>query len=246
MKDLNGVRVTFTKADLAHLNDGQLKIIGVFPHILNRLKMLESQVYAHMNVALDESLENAKREVAVCAFVESVILIAGELKEGWEAFQQCYYQTKVSLAMNGALPAEIQTRLKRLSGHFTGTSLATFLRNNFAYHNSPGTIVETMKLLENDDTMAFYILAEDNHYFDYTTKIRIAAIAERLRVSDWTQVVTPLLQEIMGKVFNDVYLSMSVILRDILTTVAHERSSIEVKGVPSDQELRSEVFFHMQ
>src|SRR5437764_15443573 len=91
MKDISGVRVTFKKRDLAHLDEGRRKILCVFPHILNRLKILESQVFSHMNVAEDESLDNTKREMAICAFVESIILIAGELKEAYEAVTQCYH-----------------------------------------------------------------------------------------------------------------------------------------------------------
>src|ERR1022692_2556446 len=99
MKTVNAHRVSFTKADLAHLADGQMEIVCVFTHILNRLKMLETQVYGHMNVFQDRTQNLPKREFAVCACVESIILIAGELKEAWEAIQECYYGTKVSKTM---------------------------------------------------------------------------------------------------------------------------------------------------
>jgi len=244
MKNINGVHVTVKKGDLAQLNDGQLKIICVFPHVLNKLKILESQVYSHMNVALDTSREKVRREMAICAFLESIILIAGELKEAWDAIQQCYYGTKVSKTMNASLPQDIQDRLKRLSGHFTGDSLVSFLRNNFAYHNSPDKAMEAIKLFDDEDTLAFYII-EDNNYFDYAGKVRIAAIAERLGLDDWNRIFTPLMETIMGQVFNDLYLPMIVIANNILLTLKQVRATVALKDVPDDSELRADVFSYM-
>src|SRR5262245_50708833 len=118
MKNFRGIRVVFQKADLAHLDDGQLKIIAVFSHIMNRLKMLESLVYSHINVVQDETLEQARRDVAIGAFLEVMILMAGDLKEGWAAIQQCYYATKVSKTMTAVLPEQVRIALKRLPNHF--------------------------------------------------------------------------------------------------------------------------------
>jgi hypothetical protein len=106
--------------------------------------------------------------------------------------------------------------------------------------------LDTLKNLDADASMAFYYVDEENMYFDFVTKIRIGAIAEWLGHSDWSAVISPLMQTIMGSVFNDVYLAMTVIAHDILLTVKHERSSVVLKGVPSDAELSSEVFSYMQ
>jgi hypothetical protein len=244
LKDINGHRISFTKADLAHLDEGQLKIICVFSHVLNRLKMLESQVYSHTNM-LNKSRENVRTEFSLCAAIESMILIAGELKEAWEAIQQCYYGTKVSKTMNASLPKEIQEALKRLPTYFTGDSLTMFLRNNFAYHNSPDTALDTLKLKGSDAPMAFYYIDEENIYFDYATDIRLSAIANWLGHPDLSTVISPLMETIMGKVFNDVYITMAVIAHNILLTVKHERSSVVLKGVSSDKELSAEVFSYM-
>jgi len=245
VKDMKGVRVSFNKADLEHLDDGELKIVCVFPHVLNRLRVLESQVFGHMNVALDESQEGTKREIAICGFIESIILVAGELKEGWEAIQQCYYETKVSKAMNSTLPPTIQTALKRLPGHFSGESLAMFLRNNFAYHNSPETAVQALKTFSDDATLTFTVLEQEHFHFDFATHVRIGAIAEWLRIDDWVEVIHPLMETIMGRVFNDVCLPMIVIANTILLTVKNTRTPIQVTAVPSDAELRSEALSYM-
>ncbi len=155
MTTFKGTYVTFNKADLAHLDDGQLKIVSIFPHIANRLAVLESQVYSHMNVVQDEAQDEAKRRAAVCGFIESVILIAGELKEAWEAIQHCYYGSKVAKTMNSTLPTPVQEMLKRCGSHFSGESLVSFLRNNFAYHNSPLIALDTIKSVPDHVEMGF-------------------------------------------------------------------------------------------
>jgi len=243
MPTLKGTYVSFNKSDLAHLDDGQLKIICVFPQITNRLAVLEAQVYGHMNVALDASNEQAKRAVAICGFIESLILIAGELKEAWEAIQQCYYGTKVAKTMNPALPKEIQERLKRCGAHCSGDSLLTFLRNNFAYHNSPSLMLDAIKATSDDSTMAFYVLDQRVFYFDYATQNRMAAIAQWLGVEDPTEIIHPLMQGVLAQAFNDIYLPMVVIAHTILLTVKNDHEQFELRNVPDEMNLRSDVFF---
>jgi hypothetical protein len=244
MKDISGVRVTFKKGDLAHLDEGRRKILCVFPHILNRLKILESQVFSHMNVSEDESLDRTKREMAICAFAESIILITGELREAAEAVTQCYHATQVSKTLNTTLPVEVQAALKRLSGHFAGDALTAYLRNNFAYHNSPGLAVGTLNILPADDELAFYVLQDDNNYFEYANRLRIAAIAEYLKLDDWTKVVKPLADVVMREVFDDVYHILNGIVVTILNGVQYDRVGVTVKNVPSSKEIRSDVFSH--
>ena len=246
MKDLLGTLVSFQKKDLAHLNDGQLKILCVFPHIMNRLKVLETQVYSHMNVMQDESIDIAKREVAICGFLEAIILMAGELKEAYEAIQHCYYRTQLAKSMKSLLPDDIQERLKRLPRHFSGDSLVHFLRNNFAYHNSPDTALQTIKILDDDTSMAFYFLDQGaNIYFQFATNIRIVALAEWMGIDDCHDAVGALMPEVMGKVFNDVWLPMFVLVRDVLNTFKQEITPVHLTAVPLESELRAAVFYHM-
>lgn len=244
VKDIQGVRVSFKKSSLTQLDEGRRKILCVFPHILNRLKILESQVFGHMNVAEDESLDNTKREMAICAFVESIILIAGELKEAAEAVTQCYHATQVSKSLNASLPAVVQAALKRLPSHFAGDALTAFLRNNFAYHNSPGVAVATLDLLPSDDDLAFYVIEFDNNYFEYANRLRIAAIAEYLRLDDWSAVVKPLAEVVMRQVFDDVYHVLNGIVVTVFKDVQRDRAGVTVNNVPSTKEIRSEVFTH--
>jgi hypothetical protein len=238
-----GLQVTFDRADLDHLDDGQLKIICVFPHITNRLAVLETQVYAHMNVFLNQETEQAKRDAALCGYLESIILIAGELKEAWESIQKCYYGTKVAKAMNSKLPLEIQECLKRCGSHFSGDSLVHFLRNNFAHHNSPDIMLATLKAAPRKVQLSFYVLEQRVFFFDYATKVRMAAIADKLGVDDVSDIVHPMTETIMGHVFHDVSLPMLVIANDILLTLKTIRTPIEVNNVPEPTELRADVFF---
>lgn len=197
-----------------------------------------------MNVAEDASLDNTKREMAICAFVESIILIAGELKEANEAVTQCYHATKVSKALNASLPNQVQAALRRLSGHFAGDALIAYLRNNFAYHNAPGLAMSTLDLLPADDELAFYVLQDDNNYFEYANRLRIATIAEHLGLSDWSEVVKPLAEVVMRQVFDDVYHILSGIVVTIINGVKFDRVGVTVKNVPSSKEIRSDVFLH--
>ncbi len=80
MKNLQGMQLTFKKSALASYGDGEVKIILVFAAISNRLKLLESQTFAHWATAKDASRAKPARSAALCGVVESLILLAGELK----------------------------------------------------------------------------------------------------------------------------------------------------------------------
>ena len=242
MKDLKGLVISFKKADLVKLNEGELQVLAVFPHVINRLNMLESHAYSHSNVAMDSSVGPEKRVMAVSAFVESVILVAGELKEAWEALQKYYYGSQLAKAMNPKLPLPIQEMLKRLSGHFKGESLVNFLRNSFAYHNAAEHPKEAMQMLPKDDELHFCVIDEQHLFYEFANRIRIMAIAKRLGVGEWTDVMQPLTSEVMGTVFNDVYVPMSVIVRHVVDKVGWAKSQIIV-NLPEERELRADVLF---
>ena len=122
--------------------------------------------------------------------------------------------------------------------------MTAYLRNNFAYHNSPDLAVGTLDNLSAADELAFYVLENDNNYFDYANRLRIAAIAEFLKLDDWNKVVKPLADVVMRKVFDDVYHILNGILVTILKGAKNDRTSVTVKGVPSTKEIRSDVFLH--
>ena len=62
MKNLQGVKLTFDKKSLKSFTDGELKCLYVFPHILNRLKLLDAQVFSHWAVGTDTSLPDPVRQ----------------------------------------------------------------------------------------------------------------------------------------------------------------------------------------
>jgi hypothetical protein len=127
MKDLQGVQLTFKKSDLTAFGDGELKIILVFAAVLNRLTLLQTQTFGHWATARDTARSEQTRSAALCGVVESLILLAGELKEAWESIQQCYYRTQVSRSLHSTLPANVQEAMKRCGRHFDGTALTTYL-----------------------------------------------------------------------------------------------------------------------
>ena len=108
MKDLEGMHLTFKKSALAAFRRWQLKIILIFAAISNRLKLLEADTFSHWATAKDESRSEPVRNAALCGVVESLILLAGELKEAWESIQHCYHSTQVSKKLNARLPESAQ------------------------------------------------------------------------------------------------------------------------------------------
>lgn len=245
MKTTSGAKITFTKADLANFSDGQKKVLYVFAHILNRTKLLETQVFSHWRTATDAQRSPIERDAALFGVFEFLILLAGDLKEGWEAFQSCYYGTQLSKIMNAQLSEEVQQTLKRLPNHFTGTSIAHRLRNDFAYHHSPEKVLSTVHILEDDDPHTAYLLDDDNNYFDYATKLRIAAVAESLGLTDWRTVIKHLVTTIAGEVFNDFSTALNAILVTLVETITHQHEAVELPSVPSDEELSGHYFFYV-
>jgi len=245
MKPISGVKITFTKADLAHFCDAQKKVLYVFAHILNRTKLLEAQVFSQWRTAMDKQRSCVERDAALFGVFEFLLLLAGELKEGWEAIQSCYYGTKLSKTLNAQLPVDVQDILKRLGNHFNKTSITNQLRNDFSYHHSPDRIRTTAQLLEDDDSHTAYLFAEGNNYFDYATKLRIAAVAESLGLSDWRKVIEHLVNTIAVEVFHDFSTALNVILVTLVKTIAHQHEPVELPSVPSDEDLSSHFFFYV-
>jgi hypothetical protein len=172
-------------------------------------------------------------------------LLAGELKEGWEAIQSCYYGTGLSKTLNDQLPLDVQAILKRLPKHFTGTSITTRLRNDFAYHHSPSIILSTANLLAADDPHIAFLFGEDNNYFDYATKLRIAAVAEMLGLSDWSKVVEQLVTTVAKEVYQDMSTTLNAILVTLVKTITHSHEAVELHHVPSSANLSGNYFFYV-
>jgi len=245
MKPIPGAKITFTKADLAHFSDGQKKVLYVFAHILNRTKLLETQVFSQWRTATDTQISSIERDAALFGVFEFLILLAGDLKEGWEAFQKCYFGTQLSKTLNAQLSGEIQQTLKRLSSHFSGTSITHRLRNDFAYHHSPDKVLSTLDILADDDPHTAYLFDDDNNYFDYATKLRIAAVAESLGIMDWRTVVEHLVTTVAGEVFGDFSTALNAIVVTLMETIAPQHEAVELPSVPSDGELSGHFFFYI-
>ena len=240
MKDISGSLITFKGSELTKLSDGELQVISVFPHVLNRLKMLETQTFGHMNVLLDETLPKVKRDCALCGFLESTILIAGELKEAWESLNQCYYSSKLSMTLTEKLPPPVREKLKGLKTYFSGKSLINFLRDKFAYHNSSEIALATTKLLEEKSDLRFYYLGEENIFFYYAMVLRMNAIADFLNLSTSEGIVPHLMENILGRAYNDVYLVMTVIVSEVFKSLNCVKTPATITEVASDLEVRSE------
>lgn len=245
MKPISGAKITFTKTNFADFSDGQKKVLYVFAHILNRTKLLEVQVFSQWRTAKDAQLSSIERDAALFGVFEFLLLLAGDLKEGWEAIQSCYYKTQLSKTVNPQLPAEVQQVLKRLPNHFTKTSITHRLRNDFSYHHSPDKILSTIEMLEGDDLHVAYLFGDDNNYFDYATKLRIAAVAESIGLSDWRKVVEHLITAVAVEVFGDFSTALNAILVTLLNAIPHQHEVVELPSVPSDNDLSGHFFFYV-
>ena len=244
MKDLQGVQLTFQKGALSAFGDGELKILCVFGAIFNRLKLLYSMSFGHWATAKDDSRSELARSTALCGVVESLILLAGELKEAWESIQECYHRSQVSRTLHPKLPANVQEAMKRCGGHFSGTSLTTYLRNNFANHNDAGEMLNVLKALDDPSEHTFYIFPQDNKYFDYATKMRLAAIALHLNLQEWEwdTVIGKMVEIVVQQVYADVHLALNGILAELFTTVTLQREPVTLDGVRNWNEQPGEYF----
>lgn len=248
MKDLQGMQLTFKKSDLAAFGDGELKIIFVFAAVSNRLKLLETQAFGHWATAKDASRSEHVRSAALCGVVESLILLAGELKEAWESVQQCYYGTQVSRSLHSKLPANVQEAMKRCGRHFEGTALTTYLRNNFANHNNASEMLKIAKALDEAAEFTFSLFPHDNKYFEYATKVRLAAIADYLKLQDWEwdKVIQRMVGIIVKEVYADIHAALNGVLSQLFTTVTLQRQPETVAGVRTWNEFPGEYYFFIE
>ncbi|MDF1755239.1 MAG: hypothetical protein P1U89_20790 [Verrucomicrobiales bacterium] len=245
MKTQSGAKITFTKSDLASFSEGETKVLYVFSHILNRLKLLDAQVFSHWRSAQNPERSQIEQQAAMLGVLESLLLLAGELKEGWEAVQQCYYSTQLSKTLNSQLPEDIQKLLKRLPDRFSGSGVITRLRNDFSYHHSPDMILATSKLLDDDDPHVAYLFEGDNNYFDFATKMRIASIAEALGLDDWRTTIDKLVQEVVRNVYTPFSHVLNAILVKLFEKIDHEHEEVEIPAMLEAGELDAHYFFYV-
>jgi hypothetical protein len=245
MKDLEGVQLTFKKSALAAFGDGELKIILVFAAISNRLKLLEAETFSHWATAKDESRSELVRSAALCGVAESLILLAGELKEAWESIQHCYYSTQVSKELNPTLPEGAQAALKRCGRHFDGVGLVSYLRNNFANHNNADEMLKIAKALDDQAEFNFSLFPQDNKYFAYATEVRLFAIASYLELpeKDWVKVIERMVEVVAKQVYADVHEALNGILSQLFKFVELDRQPLTALGVRAWNEFPGEYLF---
>lgn len=245
MKTLQGMRLTFQKSDLAAFSDGELKIVFVFAAISNRLQLLEAQTFSQWATAKDDSRSEHARSAALCGVVESLILLAGELKEAWESVQQCYHGTQVSHSLHSKLPSAVREAMKRCGRHFDGAGLTSYLRNNFANHNNADEMLKIAKALEGGAEFSFSLFPQDNKYFEYATKVRLAAVAGQLSLRDWEwdQVVQKMVEIVVKEVYADIHAALNGILAELFTSVPLRHDSVDLDGVRSWNEFPGEYYF---
>jgi hypothetical protein len=248
MKDIPGVKVTFRKGALATFGDGELKIIYVFSAISNRLTLQITQSFSHWATAKDASRPEHVRNAALCGVVESLIDLAGELKEAWESIQQCYYGTKVSHSIHAKLPVFVQEAMKRCGGHFAGTGLVSYLRDNFANHNDSNEVLNIARHLDDDTENTFFIFQNDNKYFEFATKARLAAIAMHLQLKNWEwhDIVMSMVVTIVKEVYADIHVVLNGILAELFSGVVLDREQETLKDVRSFSELSGEYFLFLE
>ncbi len=247
MKDVQGVKLTFDKAGLSAFTDGELKIIYVFAAICNRLQLHQTRAFGYWATARDESRSQNARDAAMCGIVESLITLAGELKEAWEAVQSCYYRTQVAKALNPLLPEHVQTALKRCKKHFDGNGIVHYLRNTFAFHHDSEAPLQIAKHLADDNEHSFVIFPSVGKYCEYATKVRLSAIAIELKLTDWdwTRVIEALVNILVKDVYQDMYFVLNGILAELFTKVQLDKETVTESGIRKWHELSGDYYMHV-
>lgn len=245
MKNIRGEHLTFAKSRLNGLSDGHLKALYVFAHILNRLRLLESQVFAHWNTSTAEPAGHVKSEAAGHGAIETLLYLAAELKEAWEAIQSCYHTSQLSKSLNSRLPAEVQEALKRIPKHCSGDGVIYKLRNQFSYHHSPDEVLAAAKELVDDDPHNAFLFEGENNFFGFAADLRILTIAKVLGISNPNKLMEYLVREVAGEAYNDISATLTAILAEILSEAGVGVADVELSDVPSSDELRAGFFFHI-
>lgn len=245
MKNLRGEHFAFAKSRLSNLSDGHLKALYVFAHILNRLRMLEAQVFAYLNTAKAGPAGHVKSEAAGYCAIESLLYLAAELKEAWQAIQSCYHGSQLSKSMNSQLSKEAQEALKRIPEHCAGDGAIYKLRNQFSSHHSPEETLEDAKNLLNDDPHNAFVFEGENNFFGFAADLRMLTIVRVLGVSNPNDLLDHLVKEVAGKACNDVSTVLTAILVEILSEVGVGFSDVELEDVPSAEEIDGSYFFHV-
>lgn len=246
MKDLEGVKITFDKGALAAFSDGELKIIYVFSAITNRLQLVLTQSWGYWATAKDESRSEHARSAAIFGVFESLVLLAGVLKEAYQSIGDCYHDTLVAKSLNSKLPDFVQEALKRLPRHFAGTGITHYLRNNFSHHNDPESVLQLAKRLDKDAEHVCYFFPQDNKYFEFATKVRLFAIADYLKVHDWDEVIASLVNTVVKKVYPDVHVVLNGILAELFVKVPRQSEPAFEKDVRTFPELSGEYYLWLE
>ena len=247
MKTLSGRKLTFEKVAVEKLSEGERKILYVFPHILNRLQMQQAQLFGHLYTAANSSISEYYRGPALFGAIESFILIAGELKEVWEAIDKCYYKSTVSKSMNSDLDPEVQKTLKDMKDYFKGDGLLAYLRNNFAFHHSSDHVLDTATLDGDDETHVIFLLENDANYFDYAEKRRLSAIAKYLQTTNPEEILNHLVEEIINRGLVDVCKVLNEILMALFRRIVPiEEDNFSIEDVKRDSELGSLFYFYRE
>ena len=104
------------------------------------------------------------------------------------------------------------------------------------------------KALAEDDEFTFSLFPQDNKYFDYATKVRLAAIATHLKLDgwEWNHVVERMVEIVVRKVYTDVHSVLNGILSTLFATVTLDRQPQDLKGVPNWNELSGAYYFSIE
>jgi len=247
MINTQGVKLTFDKAALSAFTDGELKIIYLFAAISNRLQLQETKAFGYWATAREESRSQHARDAAMCGIVESLITLAGELKEAWEAIQKCYYGTQVARNLNPKLPQCVQMALKRCNKHFLGTEIVHYLRNTLAYHHDSEAPLQIAKHLADESEHSFFIFPSVGKYFEFATKVRLSAIAIELKLTDWdwAKVIETLVNILVKNVYQDIYLVLNGILAELFTKVQLDKETVTESGIRKWHEMSGEYYMHV-
>jgi hypothetical protein len=106
-------------------------------------------------------------------------------------------------------------------------------------------MLKIARALDETAQFRFSLFPHGNNYFEYATKVRLAAIADQLKLRDWEwdEVVGRIVEIIVKEVYPDIYAALNGVLSQLFTTVTLQRQPETLAAVRTWNEFPCEYYF---
>jgi hypothetical protein len=151
-------RAELPKNRLAAIPTEERTFFLALGHFANEVNILQKVFYWSSEWA--DSNEFVIRAHTVQAMVMARLLV-GKLNEGWNLLEKAYFARQLGQEYGPMLNEPTKLTLQKLKNYFGKENLINVVRNDFAFHYSPGNLDEGFHLPPEDEKWEMY-LAESN------------------------------------------------------------------------------------